>query len=40
LARTRYDYLINTIKLKQTTSDLTQNDLEQINGLLATNPAK
>jgi len=34
LARARYDYLINTIKLKQTTSDLTQNDLERINALL------
>ncbi|WP_411727199.1 TolC family outer membrane protein [Methyloglobulus sp.] len=40
LSRTRYDYLVNTIKLKQTTSDLNQNDLEQINGLLVTNPAK
>lgn len=39
LSRARYDYLINTIKLKQTTSDLTQNDLEQINGLLVTSPA-
>jgi len=37
LSRARYDYLINTIKLKQTTSDLTQIDLEQINGLLVTN---
>lgn len=36
LSRTRYDYLINTIKLKQTTSDLTQTDLELINGLLVT----
>lgn len=34
LSRARYDYLVNTIKLKQTTSDLTQNDLEQINALL------
>jgi outer membrane protein len=37
LSRARYDYLINTIKLKQTTSDLTQIDLEQINGLLVAN---
>jgi outer membrane protein len=37
LARARYDYLINTIKLKQTTSSLTQIDLEQINGLLIDN---
>jgi outer membrane protein len=36
LSRARYDYLINTIKLKQTTSDLTQADLELINGLLVT----
>lgn len=34
LSRARYDYLINSIKLKQTTSDLTQIDLEQINSLL------
>lgn len=34
LSRARYDYLINSIKLKQTTSDLGQNDLEQINALL------
>jgi outer membrane protein len=37
LSRARYDYLINTIKLKQTTSDLAQADLELINGLLVTN---
>jgi outer membrane protein len=37
LSRARYDYLINTIKLKQTTSDLTQKDIEQINRLLVTN---
>ncbi|MSS76617.1 MAG: channel protein TolC [Methyloglobulus sp.] len=36
LSRARYDYLINTIKLKQTTSDLVQADLELINGLLVT----
>lgn len=43
LSRARYDYLINTIKLKQTTSDLVQADLELINGLLvtkATSPEK
>jgi outer membrane protein len=39
LSRVRYDYLINTIKLKQTTSDLTQIDLEKINGLLVNNAA-
>lgn len=39
LSRARYDYLINSIKLKQTTSDLTQNDLEQINRLLVANSA-
>lgn len=36
LSRARYDYLINTIKLKQTTSSLTQTDLESINSLLMT----
>jgi outer membrane protein len=39
LSRARYDYLVNTIKLKQTTSDLTRNDLEQINRLLAASTA-
>ncbi|CAG7855769.1 Outer membrane protein TolC [biofilm metagenome] len=34
LSRARYDYLINFIKLKQTTSDLNQSDLEEINRLL------
>jgi len=34
LYRSRYDYLINSIKLKQASSELTQNDLEQINRLL------
>ena len=34
LSRSRYDYLINTLKLKQAASSLTQNDLEQINKLL------
>jgi outer membrane protein len=40
--RSRYDYLINSIKLKQASSELTQIDLEQINRLLvkitASNP--
>jgi len=36
--RGRYDYLINSIKLKQASSNLTQNDLEQINRLLARQP--
>lgn len=34
LSRARYDYLINSIKLKQSTSDLTQKDLESINAFL------
>ena len=33
-SRTRYDYLLNSIKLKQASSSLTQEDLEQINQLL------
>ncbi|MGR8952238.1 MAG: TolC family outer membrane protein [Gammaproteobacteria bacterium] len=33
-ARARYDYLINTIKLKQLASNLTPDDLEQISPLL------
>ncbi|MGZ8165178.1 MAG: TolC family outer membrane protein [Methylobacter sp.] len=33
-SRTRYDYLINSIKLKQASSNLTLEDLEQINRLL------
>lgn len=33
-SRTRYDYLINSIKLKQASSSLAQEDLEQINRLL------
>jgi outer membrane protein len=36
-SRTRYDYLINSIKLKQASSNLTQDDLEQINRLLIAN---
>jgi outer membrane protein len=33
-ARARYDYLINSIRLKQLASNLTQQDLEQISRLL------
>lgn len=33
-SRARYDYLIYSVKLKQASSDLTQNDIEQINRLL------
>ncbi|MDO9423762.1 MAG: TolC family outer membrane protein [Methylobacter sp.] len=33
-SRTRYDYLINSIKLKQAASRLGQDDLEQVNRLL------
>lgn len=36
-ARSRYDYLINSIKLKQAASSLSQVDLEQINRLLQHN---
>lgn len=36
-ARTRYDYLINSIKLKQGASSLSQDDIEQVNRLLVTN---
>ena len=36
-ARSRYDYLINSIRLKQAASTLTIDDLEQINGLLTAN---
>lgn len=35
-ARSRYDYLINSIKLKQAASNLAIEDLEQINQLLMT----
>jgi outer membrane protein len=38
-SRTRYDYLLNSIKLKQAASSLVQQDLEQINRLLVTNAA-
>jgi outer membrane protein len=33
-SRTRYDYLLNTLRLKQASSSLAQTDLEQINCLL------
>ncbi|MEF3076033.1 TolC family outer membrane protein [Methylobacter sp. Wu1] len=36
-ARSRYDYLINSIRLKQAASTLTIDDLEQINLLLMAN---
>lgn len=38
-SRTRYDYLLNSIKLKQAASSLVQEDLEQINRLLLANSA-
>ncbi|TAN67820.1 MAG: channel protein TolC [Methylobacter sp.] len=38
-SRTRYDYLLNSIKLKQAASSLGQEDLEQINRLLLANSA-
>lgn len=37
--RARYDYFINSIKLKQAASSLEQNDLEQINRFLQNTPA-
>lgn len=37
-SRARYDYLINSIRLKQLTSNLLPYDLEQINQLLLTRP--
>lgn len=39
-ARSRYDYLINSIRLKQATSNLAIEDLEQINQLLMTDAGK
>lgn len=36
-ARTRYDYLINSIKLKQAAGSLSQDDIEQVNRLLVAN---
>ena len=38
-SRTRYDYLLNTLKLKQASSSLAQEDMEQINRLLVANAA-
>jgi outer membrane protein len=38
-SRARYDYLLNTVKLKQASSSLSQEDLEQINRLLVANSA-
>lgn len=38
-SRARYDYFINSVKLKQASSNLSQNDLEQINRLLEKNTA-
>lgn len=37
-ARSRYDYLLNGIRLKQATSSLSENDLEYINSLLSHTP--
>jgi len=39
-SRTRYDYLINSLKLKQAASNLTMDDLAQINGLLVAGSKK
>lgn len=39
-SRTRYDYLINSIKLKQAASSLSQDDIEQVNRLLMANPSE
>jgi outer membrane protein len=36
-SRTRYDYLLNSIKLKQAASSLSQDDIEQLNRLLVAN---
>jgi outer membrane protein len=38
-AHARYDYFINSIKLKQAASNLEQNDLEHINKILVKNSA-
>jgi outer membrane protein len=38
-SRTRYDYLLNTLKLKQASSSLAQTDMEQINRLLVAKAA-
>lgn len=37
-SRSRYDYLVNSIKLKQASSSLAQEDLDQINRLLVKRP--
>jgi outer membrane protein len=37
-SRTRYDYLLSSIKLKQADSSLSREDLEQINRLLVASP--
>lgn len=37
-SRARYDYLINGIKLKQLSGNLTQNDIEQLNRFLVAVP--
>jgi outer membrane protein len=39
-SRTRYDYLINSLKLKHAASNLTMEDLAQINNLLVARPKK
>ena len=36
-ARARYDYLLNLLRLKQASGQLTPDDLAEIDGLLATN---
>jgi len=38
-SRTRYDYLLNSIRLKQASGNLAQEDIEQINHLLVASPA-
>ncbi|WP_292431462.1 TolC family outer membrane protein [Methylobacter sp.] len=38
-SRSRYDYLLNTVKLKQASSSLAQEDLQQINRLLVASSA-
>ena len=39
-SRARYDYLINSIKLKQAASSLSQDDIEQVNRLLVASPSE
>jgi len=36
-ARSRYDYLVNSVKLKQAASSLGQDDIERVNRLLVGN---